>query len=283
MWKLWRPEIKGGIHICGCGHSGTSILIRLIGAHSQIYALPGETGIAKKEKYSTYRTNVKHFEQEAFRHNASYWVEKTPKHVRNLRFILNCAPTTKIILIVRNPKDTIASLKRRYGSLSKSIRRWKSDNTKVLYWSSHPQCIAIQYEKLITDTGPTMTQVMEFLGKTFEPEQLNFHSRQVIWYQASENPPLDKTGASFGEQGSLTRTDIQTKSKPPTPEAIDESQYGSGLHHNTYRNHQINQPLFNNIGNHHKYLTDTEMLRISQACGALALALGYAGESTSSF
>ena len=145
----------------------------------------------------------------------------------------------KIILIVRNPKDTIASLKRRYGSLSKSIRRWKSDNTKVLYWSSHPQCIAIQYEKLITDTGPTMTQVMEFLGKTFEPEQLNFHSRQVIWYQASENPPLDTAGASFGEQGSLTRTDIQTKSKPPTPEAIDESQYGSGLHHNTYRNLMI--------------------------------------------
>ena len=275
MWKLWRPEIRGGIHVCGCGHSGTSILTRLIGAHSEIYALPGETGIAKKERYSIYRSNVELFEQEAVHHNASCWVEKTPKHVRNLRFILDCAPDTKIILIIRNPKDTIASLNRRYGSLSKSIRRWKFDNKRVMYWSTHPQCIAIQYENLITRTESTLAQVMQFLGKTFESEQLHFHSQQVTWYKSTQNSPLDGDGTRLEDQGSLVNTDLQLNGVLAMPEAIDESQYGSEVHHNTYRNYQINQPLFNNIGNHRKYLTDAEIDRISQACRSLALAMCY--------
>ena len=269
MWKLWRTEIKGGIHVCGCGHSGTSILTRLIGAHSEIYALPGETGIAKKERYSIYRSNVELFEQEAIRHNASCWVEKTPKHVRNLRFILDCAPDAKIILIIRNPKDTVASLKRRYGSLSKSIRRWKFDNKRVMHWSTHPQCITIQYENLITNTEPTLAKVMQFLDKDFEPEQLNFHSQQVTWYKATQNSPLDGDGAKLEGQGSPVNTDLQLNKVLAMPAAITESQYGSEVHHNTYRNYQINQPLFNNIGNHRKYLTGAEIDRISQTCGAL--------------
>jgi hypothetical protein len=275
MWKLWRTEIKGGIHVCGCGHSGTSILTRLIGAHSEIYALPGETGIAKKERYSIYRSNVELFEQEAIRHNASCWVEKTPKHVRNLRFILDCAPDAKIILIIRNPKDTVASLKRRYGSLSKSIRRWKLDNKRVMHWSTHPQCIMIQYENLITRTESTLAQVMEFLGKTFEPEQLNFHSHQVTWYKAAQNPPLDGDGSNFDGQENPAKTDLNFNGALAMPEVLDESKYGSEMHHNTYRNYQINQPLFNNIGSHRKYLNDAEIDRISQACRSLALALCY--------
>ena len=275
MWKLWRSKIKGGIHVCGCGHSGTSILTRLIGAHSEIYALPGETGIAKKERYSIYRSNIELFEQEAVRHNASCWVEKTPKHVRNLRFILDCAPDTKIILITRNPKDTVASLNRRYGSLSKSIRRWKFDNKRVMHWSTHPQCITVQYESLIINTEATLVKVMKFLGKTFEAEQLDFHSQQVTWYKTRQNSPLDGDGARFESQENPVNTDLQFNGALAMPEALDESQYGSGVDHNTYRNYQINQPLFNNIGNHRKYLTDAEIRRISQTCGALAHTMCY--------
>lgn len=282
MWKLWRPEVQGGIHVCGCGHSGTSILTRLIGAHSQIYALPGETGIAKKERYSIYRSNVEHFEQEMQCKNASNWVEKTPKHVRNLRFILNCAPATKVVLIVRNPKDTVASLKRRYGSLEKSIRRWKFDNSKVLYWSKQPQCIAIKYEDLIINTQQTMTQTMEFLGQSFELEQLNFHAQQVNWYQAKQGSASGNDAATFGNQTSAATTDFQSNGGLEKPQTLDESQYGIDISHNAYRNQQINQPLFNNIGSYRKYLTNADVARISLTCGPLALALGYEDEAPSS-
>lgn len=283
MWKLWRPEIKGGIHICGCGHSGTSILTRLIGAHSLIHALPGETGIAKKEKYSFYSTQVQGFEQAAAVNNAIIWAEKTPKHIRNLGFILDCAPSTKVILITRNPKDTVASLKRRYGKLGKSIRRWNSDTAKVLHWSRHPQCITIQYESLIKNTEPTLASVMAFLGFYFEAEQLNFHQEKVDWYEGGarlkSQPCPIPAEAHNDECDQITNQDPQAQSTQPKISALDESLYGVKIDHKNYRNHQINQPLFNNIGSHRKYLTEDEADHVWRSCGKLAIALGYENDS----
>ena len=116
---------------------------------------------------------------------------------------------------------------------------------------------------------------MKFLGKTFEAEQLDFHSQQVTWYKTRQNSPLDGDGARFESQENPVNTDLQFNGALAMPEALDESQYGSGVDHNTYRNYQINQPLFNNIGNHRKYLTDAEIRRISQTCGALAHTMCY--------
>jgi len=76
MCRFLRPKVQGGIHVCGCGHSGTSILTRLIGAHSGIYAIPGETGIARRERYTRYAAGVKSFEQKVIESGASIWVEK---------------------------------------------------------------------------------------------------------------------------------------------------------------------------------------------------------------
>lgn len=257
MWRLWRQQINGGVHVCGCGHSGTSILTRIIAAHSKIHALPGETGIAKKESYAKYRIGVSRFEQEATLNDSPLWVEKTPKHIRNLRFILDCAPTTKVILISRNPRDTVGSLKRRYHNLSRSIRRWKSDNRRVLHWANHPQCISLLYENLVVDPEKTLGRVMNFLGLSFEHMQLNFHQEQVDWY--ASNQAL--TGQSAERQAGRNR--------------LDESAYGEKIDHNSYRNIQINQPLFNNVGSYRKYLTDDEALRVLRSCGRIANALGY--------
>ena len=271
MWKLWRKQFAGGIHICGCGHSGTSILTRLIAAHSQIHALPGETGVAKKESYTNYRKNVLRFEAEAALGGSCSWAEKTPKHIRNIRFILNCAPSTKIVLISRNPKDTVGSLKRRYGNIGKSIKRWKSDNRRVLHWREHPQCISILYEDLVTHPGPTMTHVMDFLGFSFESKQLSFHQEPVEWYTNSK-PSAEQLNPDNSES---QITEITSASV-----SLDESGYGTKILHNSYRNIQINQPLFNNIGSFRKYLSADEASQVWRACAAIAIDLGYPSDGS---
>lgn len=271
MWRLWRNQINGGIHVCGCGHSGTSILTRIIGAHPQIYALPIETGIAKKQSYTKYRKNVLEFEKKAALEGSRVWVEKTPKHVRNLRFILDCAPSTKIVLISRNPKDTVASLKRRYGNIGKSIRRWKSDNRRVLRWAKHPQCISILYEDLITKPELTMTRVMDFLGFSFDTEQLNFHEDRVEWY-VKNDPIVEQQKPDHSEP---EITEITSGQLP-----LNESEYGTKIQHNSYRNIQINQPLFNNIGSFRKYLSEDEETKVWRACSSIAIALGYPSDGS---
>jgi hypothetical protein len=244
--------LRGGVHVCGCGHSGTSILTRLIGAHSQVLAIAGETGVAKKESYGRYRRALDDFRQQAEAAEARLWVEKTPKHVRHLGFILGAAPDSRIVLICRDPRDTVASLKRRYGRFGKALRRWCHDTGLVRRWQRHPQVQLVRYEDLVADPAGTLQQLMPFLELHFEPEQLNYHQQEVSWY---------------GETAAAAT--------PEAPPEATPEQYLQGVSHVDYRNRQINQPLFNNSGTHERYLSAAEIQRVRRRCGVLARTLGY--------
>ncbi|MEO1002391.1 MAG: sulfotransferase [Cyanobacteria bacterium J06638_7] len=248
MRRLWREPLRGGLHVCGCGHSGTSILTRLVGAHSRVHAIAGETGVAKKESYGRYRLALEQFWQASKAAGADLWVEKTPKHVRHLGFILNAAPGSHIVLICRHPLDTVASLKRRYGRLGKSLRRWRQDNGRVLRWRGHPRVLVVRYEQLVKTPAPCLEEVMGFLGLNFEEQQIAYHEHPVSWYGA--------------------------KAAGPAPAARGEGAL-AGLSHVDHRNRQINLPLFDNSGSYHGQLSPAEIARVRRSCSQLAGALGY--------
>lgn len=249
MRRLWRPPLRGSVHVCGCGHSGTSILTRLVGAHSRIHAIPGETGVAKKERYGRYREALEQFWRESEAAGADLWVEKTPKHVRHLGFILDAAPSSRILLICRNPLDTVASLKRRYGRLGKSLRRWKHDNARVLRWREHPRAMLVRYEDLVRSPQASLDPMMRFLGLSFEAGQLGYHEEPVSWY-----------GAAAAQKAA------QDAEQKATATAIGHPQN---------RNRQINQPLFDSTGSYSQHLDEGEIRHVRRSCQRLAQALGY--------
>jgi hypothetical protein len=232
--------------VCGCGHSGTSILTRLIGAHPGIHAIPGESGVARKESYRRYRLGLEGFWRESAAAGAGIWVEKTPKHVRHLRFILHAAPSSRIVLICRDPRDCVASLKRRYGRFGKALRRWRHDNQRVLHWRDHPRATLLRYEDLVGHPQACLEALMPHLGLSFDPAQLQYHQEQVRWYSAAA-----------GEEAA-------TSAQPANPSS-----------HRDLRNHQINQPLFNASGRYGDQLSPAEIERIHRHCDRLARRLGY--------
>lgn len=288
MYRLWRSKIAGGIHVCGCGHSGTSILTRIIGEHPCIHPIAGESGAAKKERYSHYRTATDQFWEETHQAGRTIWVEKTPKHVRNLGFILNAAPNSKIILIAREPCNTIASLKVRYGSFGKSLRRWIYDNQRVLRWSKHRQTYLLRYEDLVGNPSAVLSEVMAFVGFDYTDSQLNYHHQPVHWYSkpSSQKPEdcessgtADETEkhSEFSEESdTLKGMPKATGSDPLNPEAPDPKA------HNSYRNHQINQPLFNRADKYLEILTAREIEITRRRTRRLAKQLGYSLEGTES-
>lgn len=241
MHRLWRRPVRGGIHICGCGHSGTSILTRLVGAHPLVHPIPGESGIAKKERFSIYSEAISRFWEQTDQTNKLIWVEKTPKHIRHLGFILNAAPASKIVLISRQPLDAIASMKRRYGSFRKALRRWCHDNTLLLRWKPSNQVYFLRYEDLVREPRDTLTQLMTYLGLEFVEAQLNYHQKTVAWYSEANS------------------------AQAPSQEAD----------HKSLRNQQINQPLFSSSGAYREILTAREIEIVNNRCRRIASDLGY--------
>lgn len=87
---------------------------------------------------------------------------------------------------------------------------------------------------------------MEFFGELYEESQLHFHEEKVFWYSKT----LDKPESHLGESN-----------------------------HNSNRNWQINQPLFDGRGKWRGELNQEELKKITTILGPIAKSFGYLMES----
>ena len=98
------------ILICGCGHTGTSILARIIGEHPSIYFVTIESGMFLANRHYKESDYIKKYEEEAKKNGNSLILEKTPRHIWHVDYIRRKYPGTKFILTTRDGRDTVASL-----------------------------------------------------------------------------------------------------------------------------------------------------------------------------
>jgi len=167
------------IFIVGCGHSGTSLLRKIIGNHKDVYCIPNETSLFKKpdnfiktelDKYDKYRKNE----------NKKYICEKTPKHVEEIDKIYTFVKTPKIIVIVRDGRDVISSLKKRYGSTEQGLWRWIHDNNA---WLNHPNkkdFHVVKYEDLIKNKVNVISNICTFLQIEYTDEIFDYEMNEII-------------------------------------------------------------------------------------------------------
>jgi hypothetical protein len=174
------------IFIVGCGHSGTSLLLVILGAHSKIFAVPHESRIAAHCSWR-FLAGMRRFNRWAVAHGKTRWVEKTPKHIMHIENILKHRPNARILLIIRDGRDVACSLQKRHGSLEFGIRQWVQRNTEGKKYWNHPNVYVVKYETLISDFEKTMREVLTFLGEEYEPAIKDYYkSPQKIEKPASE-------------------------------------------------------------------------------------------------
>ncbi len=239
LWNrycLGKRSVAPPCYIVGCGNSGTSVCLAILGAHSRIHAITYESHIGAHPNSSRM---LKLFDFMAIAYGKCRWVEKTPKNIYQIDKLLALRPHSKIIIMLRDGRDVAYSIRQRSGSFEKGVKRWVKDNCAGrLYWG-HPQVMVVKYEELVTAFENTVARMLNFIGEEYEPACREFHTQKKLFYADTLRKP------SEGERD-----------------------------HKLYRNWQINQPLFDGRGKWKK-LSIAEKKYFKEMAGQMLRECGY--------
>ncbi|MEM9773553.1 MAG: sulfotransferase [Chloroflexota bacterium] len=187
--KLWeqaeeRDRLKSmfsaqPIVIGGCGRSGTSLLLSILGAHPSILALQTETYAfyPRPLRSGKIRNQIQH---QAGKETARRWCEKTPKNVLAFDQINTFFDgQVKIIHVVRDGRSVVTS--HHPNHIQKywvPVDRWIKDVEEGLKFKD--QTHIVRYEDLVTDPPMTLEKICRFIREPFDAKMLDFQKHTTV-------------------------------------------------------------------------------------------------------
>ncbi|MBS2004437.1 MAG: sulfotransferase [Cyanobacteria bacterium SZAS LIN-5] len=239
-----RRKLFSPIFVVGSGHSGTSIMLKILSNHSHIYAVEGESDcfiwlglLSKLRRFISWNKLT-------LKTGAERWAEKTPKHLWYLKDIFNYYPDAKVIVMLRDGRDVALSQSKTWGCFEQAVKRWAEEYRVAEQYLDNPNVMMVKYEDLVTNSTRTLADLFDFSGEEFEPEIVHTELRPERWY--SDN--LEK------------------------PDII------SSATHQQYRNWQINQPLTDFSKKWITQMSDEQKVIFKNLAGSLLIELGYADD-----
>jgi len=154
-------------------------MLAMLGEHSHIYAIPGETNFLRKRSR---RLAMASFYARAWAVGKRTWAEKTPKHVHHIGDMAGVAPDARFICMVRDGRDVALSIKRRTGDFEDGARRWVRDNEAWLTLDRRARLLPVRYERLVSEPESEMAHICDFLEIEFEEPMLHPERTKKDWY-----------------------------------------------------------------------------------------------------
>ena len=220
---------KEPVFIVGCGHSGTTLLLTMIGKHSSIHSVPYESNIfLPQHDFNELKEFFYEVEKEA---GEKTILEKTPRHVQCLSRLFKIFPNAKVIAMIRDGRDVVSSMKKRSIGINKAINRWVKDCQHISDHQDKPGMHIIKYEDLVTTPEEVLTDIFSFLGLKAEIDTVVSTDKKIEW---GFSRTLDFENLSDDEK------------------ALREK-------HNKRRNEQINKPIYKDIGKWESALESDEI------------------------
>jgi hypothetical protein len=201
--------------ITGCGHTGSTLLARIIGSHSKIFLPLEETNIFLAYNALNHDSLLEDqiFNAKKEKPKAIYFIEKTPRHIWHVDYIRRVVKNTKFIFSTRDGYDVIASIYKRTLNISDSIRRYKDDSLLSIRQLDQDDSILVKYEDIVHNQGTEVKKICNFLGLEYEQDMMNYYQKVVSWNN------VDSIIKGDGREGDG---------------------------HNNLRNWQANQPIYQN-------------------------------------
>lgn len=180
MW-MWLPGLlvqpcrtdRGFGFVCGCGHSGTTLLAAKLGQHRDCFLIGRETdAFCPTLGLRCSKRIVMEWDFFASSAGKKLILEKTPKHIHAIKRIHHVLPDAKIVILVRNPLDNVASLYRRLNGVKAATKRWLTDNKVAAAICGNERVMVLRYEDLTARPDDEFARVCRFVGLTWDPEIL---------------------------------------------------------------------------------------------------------------
>lgn len=173
--------LKKLVLICGCGHTGSSILARIIGSHPSVYLVNPVSNMFMQHRRDYEDDHLKELISNADSESKSLILEKTARHVYHIDYIRKKYPNSKFILTTRDGRETIASLYDRTKNLQSSMDRYTNDSYMSLRQIGQKDVMLTRYEDLIDDTVKHLDNLCNWIGIDFSPEMLLYHHKPISW------------------------------------------------------------------------------------------------------
>jgi hypothetical protein len=205
LFRVFRFN-REPVIICGCGRSGTSLLLAILDAHPHIKGIDYETNIFVWKRYfrspriNGFIHRLRIFNQlirDNIKPSARRWCEKTPRNVLYLEQILKeLNEKVKIIHIIRDGRDVCTSYHPTTKGYHVPIYRWIQDVDAGLAFADHPKVLTMRYENLVQKFDETIRVILDFLNEPYTGDLISFHKTSQIndhsaWFNGIR--PLDTT------------------------------------------------------------------------------------------
>ena len=175
------PKPKVSIFICGCGHTGSTLLARILAAHPEIFSIRRETSAFVSNNGARW-TKLSVVLLQAAISRRSVWAENTPTHIHYPSQIADTIRGARFIVVTRDGRDIVASLGQRYeGDFDKAFHRWMADSKASMARIEKGASILWRYEDFIESPALSIERLCRFIGVTFDPGILNYHHQPVVW------------------------------------------------------------------------------------------------------
>lgn len=152
------------------------------------------------------------FDDAARAADAKVWVEKSPNHVHYLPELFDAAPDLRVLHVVRDGLEVVASMARaaeqypdswwaRLTIPDDAVRLWNRALETTLEVGGDPNHHVVRYETLAREPGACMREVFKFLGLPHYPEALTEYRDQVGLIVTAREPWKGGTASAITRPG----------------------------------------------------------------------------------
>lgn len=200
-------SIQSYIFVVGPPRSGTTLMQAVLRSHPRVAGFEDETRFFFRRNFTDLhlpdfsagqiadivgaaRDSVDLFDRLAASlmktAGANRFIEKTPEHVLRARWILAHFPQSRLVFMVRDPRDGYLSAIRNPSVKARTAEKyaalWAESLAAIGQVQSDPRLKLVRYEDFCRDPELVLRDVMTFLDLPFDPIQLDpkVYSRTTV-------------------------------------------------------------------------------------------------------